>query len=33
MATENKNLSHYEKADLPDASEFRIGLVVSEWNS
>lgn len=33
MATENKNLSHYDKDGLPDASQFRIGLVVSEWNS
>ena len=32
MATENKNLSEYNKSTLPDASQFRIGLVVSEWN-
>jgi 6,7-dimethyl-8-ribityllumazine synthase len=32
MATENKNLSYYDESTLPDASEFRIGIVVSEWN-
>jgi len=33
MATENKNLSLYDKSLLPDASALRFGLVVSEWNS
>ncbi|ETN97060.1 6,7-dimethyl-8-ribityllumazine synthase [Zhouia amylolytica] len=32
MATENKNLSHYDKATIPSAKEFRFGIVVSEWN-
>lgn len=32
MATENKNLSQYDKSSIPDATDFRIGLVVSEWN-
>ncbi|UJH67896.1 6,7-dimethyl-8-ribityllumazine synthase [Allomuricauda sp. SCSIO 65647] len=32
MATEGKNLSSYNKDELHDASELRIGLVVSEWN-
>ncbi len=32
MATEHKNLSYYDESHLPDASEFRIGIVVSEWN-
>ncbi|WP_203257278.1 6,7-dimethyl-8-ribityllumazine synthase [Hyunsoonleella ulvae] len=32
MATENKNLSDYDKATIPDAKEFRFGIVVSEWN-
>lgn len=32
MATENKNLSSYDKSALPDARQLRIGLVVSEWN-
>ncbi|MBT8187306.1 MAG: 6,7-dimethyl-8-ribityllumazine synthase [Croceitalea sp.] len=33
MATENKNLSHYNKAEIPDAKAMRFGLVVSEWNN
>ncbi|TYP72854.1 6,7-dimethyl-8-ribityllumazine synthase [Aquimarina intermedia] len=32
MATENKNLSHYNKATIPNAKDFRFGIVVSEWN-
>jgi 6,7-dimethyl-8-ribityllumazine synthase len=32
MATENKNLSHYDKTTIPNASNFRFGIVVSEWN-
>ncbi|TYA84374.1 6,7-dimethyl-8-ribityllumazine synthase [Seonamhaeicola marinus] len=32
MATENKNLSEYDKTLIPDASKFRFGIVVSEWN-
>lgn len=32
MATENKNLSDYDKASLPNAEQLRIGVVVSEWN-
>ncbi len=32
MATEGKNLSLYNKAELHNASALRIGLVVSEWN-
>jgi 6,7-dimethyl-8-ribityllumazine synthase len=32
MATENKNLSVYDKATIPNAKEFRFGIVVSEWN-
>ncbi len=32
MATENKNLSDYDKTTIPDASKFRFGIVVSEWN-
>ena len=32
MATEGKNLSHYDEGDLPDASKMMIGIVVSEWN-
>jgi len=32
MATEGKNLSHYDKNRVPNAKEFRFGIVVSEWN-
>jgi len=33
MATANKNLSAYDKANIPNAKELRFGIVVSEWNS
>ena len=32
MATENKNLSEYDKNSIPNAKDFRFGIVVSEWN-
>ncbi len=32
MATANKNLSDYDKTTIPNASSFRFGIVVSEWN-
>lgn len=32
MATVNKNLSTYDKASIPNAKDFRFGIVVSEWN-
>jgi 6,7-dimethyl-8-ribityllumazine synthase len=32
MATIDTNLSLYKKENLPDASSFKIGIVVSEWN-
>lgn len=32
MATVGKNLSAYDKDSLPDARNFRFGIVVSEWN-
>lgn len=32
MATEGNNLSDYDKDKLPDAKDFRIGIVVAEWN-
>ncbi len=32
MATAGKNLSHYDKSKIPDAKNFRFGIVVSEWN-
>ncbi|MBQ0769408.1 MAG: 6,7-dimethyl-8-ribityllumazine synthase [Bizionia sp.] len=33
MATANNNLSEYDKASIPNANDFRFGIVVSEWNS
>jgi 6,7-dimethyl-8-ribityllumazine synthase len=32
MATANKNLSNYDKNNIPDAKDFVFGIVVSEWN-
>jgi len=32
MATVNKNLSDYNKSTIPNAKDFRFGIVVSEWN-
>ncbi|MDX1762104.1 MAG: 6,7-dimethyl-8-ribityllumazine synthase [Christiangramia sp.] len=32
MATEGKNLSQYDKDTIPNAKDFRFGIVVSEWN-
>jgi 6,7-dimethyl-8-ribityllumazine synthase len=32
MATSLKNLSAYDKATIPNAKNFRFGIVVSEWN-
>lgn len=33
MATENTNLSEYDISTIPNGADFRIGIVVSEWNS
>lgn len=33
MATEHHNLSYFNPKDVPNGSEFKIGIVVSEWNS
>ena len=33
MATAGKNLSVYNPDDIPNAKNFKFGLVVSEWNS
>ena len=33
MATKNQNLSEYDKNSIPNAKQFRFGIVVSEWNS
>ncbi|MDT0676110.1 6,7-dimethyl-8-ribityllumazine synthase [Autumnicola musiva] len=32
MATEGNNLSEYDKNTIPNAKDFRFGIVVSEWN-
>jgi 6,7-dimethyl-8-ribityllumazine synthase len=32
MATNLKNLSSYNISEMPDASAYRIGIVVAEWN-
>src|SRR5690606_12923278 len=32
MATENKNLSNYNKDTIPNAKDLRFGIGVSEWN-
>lgn len=32
MATANKNLSDYDITTIPNAKDFRFGIVVSEWN-
>ena len=32
MATINNNLSDYDKTAIPNAKNFRFGIVVSEWN-
>lgn len=33
MATQYQNLSSYDPNKVPDASEMRFGIVVSEWNT
>jgi 6,7-dimethyl-8-ribityllumazine synthase len=32
MATEGNNLSDYQKDSVPNAKNFKFGVVVSEWN-
>jgi 6,7-dimethyl-8-ribityllumazine synthase len=32
MATENNNLSFFNKEEIPNANGIRFGIVVSEWN-
>lgn len=32
MATVGKDLSAYDKESMPDAKNFKFGIVVSEWN-
>jgi 6,7-dimethyl-8-ribityllumazine synthase len=33
MATEHHNLSYFNPKDVPNGDRFKIGIVVSEWNS
>jgi len=33
MATQNHNLSFFNKADIPSASGMRFGIVVANWNT
>lgn len=33
MATSIKNLSEYDKTNIPNGADYNIGIVVSEWNS
>lgn len=33
MATAHKNLSAYLKDTIPNAKEFKFGIIVSEWNN
>ncbi len=32
MATAGKNLSEYDKGKIPNGADFKVGIVVSEWN-
>jgi 6,7-dimethyl-8-ribityllumazine synthase len=32
MATAGNNLSEYDRSTVPNAKEFRFGIVVAEWN-
>ena len=32
MATAHHNLSEYNKENIPNGADFKIGIVVSEWN-
>lgn len=32
MATVHRNLSEYKKEEIPGGADFKIGIVVSEWN-
>ncbi|MBL4862546.1 MAG: 6,7-dimethyl-8-ribityllumazine synthase [Crocinitomicaceae bacterium] len=32
MSTANRNLSEYNKEFIPNGADFKIGIVVSEWN-
>ena len=32
MAIANRNLSEYKKEEIPNGADYKIGIVVSEWN-
>jgi 6,7-dimethyl-8-ribityllumazine synthase len=32
MATAGKNLSEYNKESIPNGADYKVGIVVSEWN-
>ena len=32
MATAHQNLSNYNREEIPNGADFKIGIVVSEWN-
>ncbi len=32
MATIHRNLSEYDKNNIPNGADFKVGIVVSEWN-
>ena len=32
MATANRNLSEYSKDTVPNGADYKVGIVVSEWN-
>ena len=33
MATQNNNLSDYDKDTLPNVADMKFGIVVSQWNN
>jgi len=33
MATSEKNLSEFSREEIPNGADFKIGIVVSEWNT
>ena len=32
MATRSKNLSNYDKENVPSSAKMKFGIVVSDWN-
>ena len=33
MSSQRNNLSNYDNTSIPDATDYKIGVVISEWNS